>query len=210
MAILLRAVGLVLLTSALSLGGCAFSDLNVSPPAGPIRASMKGGKGRAVRVMVPFADQRPERHRCGMQKNGFNMDTANVHCTEDPASSLPRLLAGSLGSAGFSVYWGPEGSSTVTIAGQLLQYFVEPKVGFVTFTPEADIYVRLTATSGSGLVAERNFYIKADETSMVGTESNFQRASDAATQRLIAEMTGAIAALMDRYPELGTPVGPRS
>jgi hypothetical protein len=60
------------------------------------------------------------------------------------------------------------------LEGKLLQFFVEPKVGFVTFTPEADIHVRLVASSPSGLLAERDFYVKGEETSLIGTENNFQ------------------------------------
>jgi hypothetical protein len=140
-----------------------------------------------------------------MQKNGWNWDTANVYCSAEPSIYIADLLANELKEAGFSVPFKAQTSDPLRVEGKLLQFFVEPKVGFATFSPEADIHVRLVATSGSGLLADRDFYVKVDETSLVGTAGNFQLASEAATRRIIKDMAAAIVALYDRFPELGQP-----
>lgn len=188
----------------LPLVGCAFHDLRVTPPQEPIGANLSGGSQRIVQVIVPFADDRPARHRCGMVKNGYNMDTANVYCSADPARWLADLLVAELQATGFRVISASQTSAgAVQLEGRLLQFFVEPKVGAFTFSPEADIHVRLAATSSSGLLAERDFYVKGIETSLVGVESNFQAATTSAVRSIVKDMVEAVLILMDRYPELG-------
>jgi hypothetical protein len=184
---------------------CAFSNVNVIPPKQPVAANLSGGKNRTVQVIVPLADARPQRNRCGMQKNGFNMDTANVICSAEPTTWLAELLATELRASGFAVLPSTSASATaVRLEGQLLQYFIEPKVGFFTFSPEADIHVRLVATTSSGLLAERDFYVKGEQTAIFGIESVFQSASDTAVRQIVKDMVQAMIGLMDRYPDLGT------
>jgi len=153
-----------------------------------------------VVVVVPFADERLARDRCGMKKNGYNMDTANVYCAQEPARFLADLLAKELAASGFRIVPAAEGGA-VRIEGRLMQFFVEPKVGAFTFTPEADVHVRLIASAATGLLAERDFYVKGIEESFVGTESNFQLASDTAVRSVVKEMVAAIISLLDRYPD---------
>ena len=194
-----------LLLPLLALSSCAFATVNVTPPKAPQSTGLTGGKQRAVQLVVPLADARAQPNRCGMQKNGYNMDTANVVCSVAPASWLAESLATELRTAGFTVLpSAPTGATALRLEGKLLQFFVEPKVGFLTFTPEADIHIRLVASSPSGLLAERDFYVKGEETSLVGAESNFQSASDGATRQILGDMVRAVIELMDRYPELGT------
>lgn len=189
-------------------GGCAFVDLNVAPPdAGALAQSSSLGRGREIILEAPFADQRPLPARCGMQKNGYNMDTANVNCTVSPPAWLSKALEQGLVSAGFRVRGkdNEQSPSAVHVEGAVLQFFVEPDVGFTTFTPEADISVKLVVTSASGLRAERVFYVKGIEESLVGSEENFQKAATGGTQQIVSAMVNAIAGLLDRYPQLGAP-----
>jgi hypothetical protein len=197
--------------SLLFTGGCAFVDLHVAPPSeNPVPAGTMLGRGREIILEAPLADERPFRQRCGMQKNGYNMDTANVYCTVAPSESIAHMLHQGLVNAGFRVSRTPtnHNPSAVHIQGTLLQFFVEPAVGIVTVTPEADIYVKLVATSDSGLRAERYFYVKGTDESLVATEENFQYASDDANREIVQAMVKAIAQLMDRYPQLGSPAAP--
>ena len=71
---------------AVALHGCAFTNVNLAMPTGGLEAPIAGGNGREIIVMIPFADEREIRDRCGMQKNGYNMDTADAVCTSDPAA----------------------------------------------------------------------------------------------------------------------------
>jgi hypothetical protein len=185
--------------------GCALSNVTVTPPAAPFATKLAGGNGRAVMVVAPLVDERQLRNRCGMQKNGLNADTADVICSAEPAAWLADLLSRELMVAGFVVRAAADSraANAVRLEGRLLQFFVEPKVGAFTFTPEADIHVRLVASSASGLLAERDFYVKGVETSLIGTESNFQSAADEAVRTIVRDMVGAILALMNRYPALG-------
>lgn len=190
------ALGAILLATS----GCALTNMTITPPPAPVGAGLTGGKQRTIAVVVPFADDRVAGDRCGMKKNGYNMDTANVYCSEEPARFLATLLARELAASGFQVV-PPTAAAAVRIEGRLVQFFVEPKVGFLTFTPEADVGVRLVATSATGLLAERDFYVKGIEESLVGTEDNFQLASNAAVRAVVKDMVAAILALLDRYPD---------
>jgi uncharacterized lipoprotein YajG len=190
-------------------GGCAFIDLNVAPPpAQSLAQPATLGRGREVILQAPFTDQRSEPERCGMQKNGYNMATASVHCAVPPPQWLSQALEQGLVSAGFRVrrsHLEAQQASSVRIDGTVLQFFVEPDVGLFTFTPEADISVRLVLTSRSGLRAKRVFYVKGVESSLVGTEENFQAAAHEGTRQVVTAMVSAIAALLDRYPHSGAP-----
>jgi Uncharacterized lipoprotein len=194
---------------ALLTTGCAFIPVTVEPPAASesIRPSSIG-RGREIVLAMPLEDARMDRSRCGTQKDAYNLETADVVCKLPPAYWLAQALSQGLQASGYVVTTAPsDAPSSVRVSGQVLQFFVEPKVGFFTFSPEADISVRLTMSTPSGLLAERTFYFKADQAAIVGLEANFQSASAAATQQAVRGMVLAITSLLDRHPELGPPRG---
>lgn len=163
-------------------------------------------------VVVPFADERSDRLLCGMQKNGYGMETARAVCSEDPAIWIGGLLAQELRSAGFTVLResDPRPRSAVRIRGTLLQFFVEAIDGFPMGTLECDVHVILIARSDSGLDARRSFYIKGTESAIVGTHGEYQKAVDDAVLRLAQNMVRSILSLLNQFPELGghrTPPG---
>ncbi len=196
-----RRLGLAVLVAASS--GCAFVDINVIPPRTLVGSGVMGGQGRELVLTRPFADARQNPGRCGVQKNGMGSVTATVHCLAAPNQYLADLLAGELQLAGFRVVDRPTGPNPLIIEGLLEQFFVEPYVTFFTFTPEADIGVRLVARSPSGLEAVREFYAKSEETSVAGPAELFQQAADRATRQIVSEMAAAIVALADRFPDVG-------
>jgi hypothetical protein len=93
--------------------------------------------------------------------------------------------------------------SALQIHGTLLQFFVEPVIGFAMGDMETDIKIRLVARSASGLLAERDFFVKGTQSAMVGTQSNFQKSVDDASTRVVQQMVAAIVSLFNRYPQLG-------
>ncbi len=202
-------LGLVLLSGT----GCAFVNLTVHPPNLSEASSRQANAGPPIAVVVPFADERPDPSRCGLQKNGYNMATATVYCSVKPAEFLAQHLAAELRSRGFTVHTDANASDSAAlrIEGKLLQFFVEPQIGFVTVNPEADIHVKLVVTSPSGLVAERSFYVKEEEVALAALEPSFQAASDKATRKISSDMARAVKALFERYPQLSTTAaGPQS
>lgn len=186
------------------LTGCAFNDVVVNPPSG-ISANLSGGERRVIVVYIPFADDRQNRNRCGMQKNGYNMDTASAICSSDPAIWLANLLKEELKTAGFTVKTDEANNKTsaLKIRGSLLKLFVEPVIGFTTVTLETDIHIKLLATSDNGLIAERSFFVKGSQSGLAATASNFQASVDNAVKKVIKDIVSDILTLMNRYPELG-------
>jgi len=189
----------------LLLSACAFTELKVTPGNTPINTGISGGDQREIVVAVPFSDDRQIKNRCGMKKNGYNMDTANALCSQPPADKLAELLADELKKAGFKVstHGDPQAPTGVKVEGTLLKFFVEPVIGFAMGSLETDIHVRLIASTQSGLRAERSFFVKGTQSAMVGTDSNFQASVDDATAQIVKQMVAAIVSLFNRYPKLG-------
>ena len=204
-----------LLGASLSLAcaGCAFVTVDVQPPEpSDVMGVSDLGHGREVIVDIPFDDQRHDRARCGTQKNGYNAETADVRCIVPPDQWVAHALAQGLQRSGFRVLTkeAAAGPTTVRVRGTVKQFFVEPKVGFLTFSPEADIGVRLDVSSPSGLLAQRRFYFKAAQVAVFGSEDRFQAVSRGVTREAVQEMVRSIVSLLERYPELGTPSAGRA
>lgn len=141
-----------------------------------------------------------------MQKNGYNMDTADAVRQSPPDAWIAKLLADELRASGFMVLGpdDPSRSSALHIDGTLLQLFVEPVIGAWTGSLEADLSVRLRATTTTGLEAERTFLVKGWKGGqLASTMQPYHTALDRATQAMLDEMVRAILELMDRYPQLG-------
>jgi hypothetical protein len=135
---------------------CAFTDVPLTLPTQGLADTVPGGQGREVIVSIPFSDAREIRDRCGMMKNGYNMDTADAVCQSDPNTWIAKLLADELRTSGFSVLTGDEDTrpSAVRVEGSLLKLFVEPVIGFWAGSLEADLSVELRATTQTGLDAK--------------------------------------------------------
>jgi hypothetical protein len=198
-----------LVVAALCIGpvcGCAFSDVELEPVTAfehvrPI------GRGREV-VVQKFIDVRNEQDRCGMKKNGYNADTANVICPEpDLGNWLAWTFASRLKSAGFSVIAPGQQRSPdpLFVEGRIEQLFVEPVLYFFSANIETDLGVQVVARTGSGMTAARIFYVKGTDSAFWGTDGAFQTSFENATQSMLTSMVEAVADLMNRHPGLGVP-----
>lgn len=190
--------------------GCAFATVDVHAPTGsnmPTLVAGGPGHGREVILVAPFGDARPQRARCGMQKNGYQMDTADVRCVDEPGRWLADAFAQRLASEGYRVLRSDAvpGPSTVVVRGEVRRLFLEPTDLFFTRTVEGDFSAHLTVSSLSGLKADRTFYVKGSETDIASTEGIFQSAADDATVKIANAMTVALTELLDRFPEVGAP-----
>ncbi len=139
-----------------------------------------------------------------MKKNGYNMDTASVHCTEPPEKALGRLIARELTEAGFQVLVvrTPQEvePSTMVITGRLDETFLEPKLDFLTMTFETDVALTLTARTGAGLTARRRFYVKGEEASLFASVGDMERSYASGVRQLVTDVVGAVANLSERFP----------
>jgi hypothetical protein len=194
------AVAILLCTAST---GCALTSLTLDPShAARSIQSPHRGQGREIVLVSSFDDARTIRNRCGMKKNGYNWDTADIHCQTPPNVMLAQLLREALVAAGFQVRSSTDSvsPSTLHVGGALRFFFVEPKVGAFTFSPEVDIELQLVATTATGLRTDRRFYTKAAADAFAGTDAKFQSAYDMATRMMIERLVDAIVALADRYP----------
>ena len=201
----------VLLAVGAVSSACAVSDIPLALATGRIANPVEGGGGRQVIVILPFTDDREIGERCGMQKNVYGRDAGDAVCQGDPKAWLARRLADALRASGFSVL--EEGSDALPgalrIEGSLIKIFVEPVLRVWSGSVEADLSVRLRATTESGLAAERTFFVKGwRDGQLVSTQQPYQTALERATPALLEEMVAAIVELMDRYPQLGFRLAP--
>ena len=144
-----------------------------------------------------------------MKKNGFNMDIASVHCSA-PASMIADLVANHLSLAGFRVLRDRQmaGPAAIILTGTLERAFVEPKSNFVNVEIETDFALSLSATTASGLSAERRFYVKGDEATVFGGADDMQRSFDSGVRQLVTGVVGAVANLAERFPPPGSAASP--
>jgi hypothetical protein len=185
-----------------AIAGCAFGDVTIKPPtARDVATGSHRGQGREIVLVRPFENGRGQA-RCGMKKNGYNADTANVLCSAAPEVALANLVAGQLAAAGFEVLDDPADAepSTIVLTGVLEQVFIEPKMDYFTATFETDLALKLTAKTGTGLRAARTFYLKGEEATYFASPEDMQRSLTSATRQLVLGVVGAVANLADRYP----------
>lgn len=195
-----------LLAPVLLASGCAFTDIPLTLPTKGLEDTVTGGRGRQVIVVIPFRDGR-ELKRCGMQKNGYNMDTADAVCQSDPALWIAKLLSDELRASGFTVLdeAAEHHPGALRIDGSLFKLFVEPVIGAWTGSLEADLAVTLKVSTATGLEAERKFFVKGWKGGqLASTMQPYHTALHRATQELLAEMVRSIVELMDRFPQLGS------
>ena len=202
---------MVLVAGSLALStGCAFvpAQIHRTPPNGTLPTTI--GRGREVLVDLPFPEGRRKLGRCGTKKNGYNMESADIVCSESPGSWLGHALAAGLVRAGFRVLTptSPPGPSTVIVRGTVSQFFIESNMAMWDPMLEADIGLTLVLTSQSGLIATRRFYVKGEHSSAYQSEEESQAAADDATNEMVRVTVTSIGALLDHYPQLGTPTVP--
>jgi hypothetical protein len=193
---------LVLVGAAVSLASCAFGDVTLKePPRASVATGSRRGEGREIVLLRPFANLRAQA-RCGMKKNGYNMDTASVLCPAQPELMLADLLGAELVAAGFKIL--PDlrqaGPSTIVLEGGVEQAFLEPKLNFFFAAFETDIALHVTARTASGLLAQRRFYVKGEEATYFASEDDMQRSFESASRQLVTSVVGAVANLADRFP----------
>lgn len=194
-----------------SLTSCALTNAVVTPPSlGSGTTRSAAGMDRTINIVLPFNDNRPFPGLCGIKKNAYNSRMADVFCSQPPSQWLAHVLSEELSRSGFHVLSTASSEwDGVTIEGDLLQFFVEPKINAITVDLEADIHVRLIARSKSGLEASREFFVKGVNATMFATDNSFQSASDKAAKEIVRQMASAIVDLLRSYPELGRgPVNP--
>jgi hypothetical protein len=192
--------------AAAGLGGCAFTDVQLEPVTVADQISPRG-RGREV-LVAPFIDERPLQARCGMKKNGYNADTADVLCPEPHMGDfLGRAFAEHLRASQFALVVPGQHRSAdpLFLEGRISELFVEPVIHVFSSTVETDIGVHLRARTQSGLIADRFFYVKGTDSNFWGTDGAFQISFEKATTAVVSSMTRAVADLMDRLPRVGVP-----
>lgn len=193
---------LLLTVSLLSLEGCVFVSATLSRPLAVDWEMPPSTWGRVT--LLDVRDERG-RERCGMKKNGYNLETAQVHCAEPPTLWLRDELARGLRAQGLELNGTP--GSLPAVQATLRHFFAEPDLSDgIHFSPETDVELYVRVFLENGAVAERNFYVKGVQDAFVATDDDFQRSADAATEKLARRVSSAVAELLrSTTPTLAAP-----
>jgi len=186
---------------ALTSGACAFTDGHVKLDPLPTASAAHGGGGREL-VVFPAVDTRTEQARCGVKRNTYGSETANVLCTPEPSQWLSELVLRGLDRAKFKIVTTQTAHSPdpLRIRLRLDHLFIDQIPGMLTVTLHADVHVIVSAENSAGLVAERSFLVQTDSQVAGVLDSGLQDAMDQATQRLADRVVDAVLALSKRYP----------
>ena len=195
--------------------GCALTNVTVeSPRQMNIGTDARRGMGRAIVLVTPFRDRRPDTQRCGMKKNGYNMDMANVNCDHGPGAELAQHLATELAAAGFRVFSSQQqaGPTAMILWGDLEQVFVECDNRVFYGAIETDIALNLKVKFPNGTWYERRLYVKGEEDTFLALGGDFQRSYESGVRNILTTAVGAVLNLADHLPmapsAVATPVAP--
>ena len=196
----LAGLGLLLLTPS----ACAFTTGHVHLDPLSRESAANGGGGREV-ILFPAVDERQEPARCGVKRNTYGMETADVLCTPEPSQWLSELILRGLDRARFKVVTTLTAKSPdpLRIHLRLEHLFIDQIPGFWMVTLNTDVHVVVAADSAAGLAAERAFFVQSRSEVMGVLDSGLQASMDQATQQLADHIIDAVLALSKRYPSQG-------
>jgi hypothetical protein len=185
-----------LMVLALALvAGCAATIKRPKIKPVPVTASV-ASVGSATRALVFegfFADLRPI-PSCG--ELGPGRDNEAVLCEEPPARWLAELLVENLKRAGVVVLSDPDGHpEALHLQGRLVHFYVESRPEAVQVVTEATIRVELVDVVRAAAGEEPTpLEAKGDVKSLQHWIFDYQKAADAATVKLVADMTRVVLA----------------
>lgn len=197
-----RLAGLSLLLLAPS--ACAFTTGHVRLDPVSKESAAAGGGGREV-IVFPAVDERSETARCGVKRNTYGSETADVLCTPEPSQWLSELILRGLDRAKFKVVTTVTAQSPdpLRIHLRLEHLFIDQIPGALTVTLNTDMHVVVTADTAAGLVAERSFFVQSQNDVAGVLDRGLQASADQATQELADHIIDALLALNRRYPSQG-------
>src|SRR5262245_23281738 len=108
MAIQRRFLLLTVLLFAVS--GCALTNVKLKAPESGLEAPIPKGKQQQIVLVVPFKDERANKTRCGVQKNGYGNETASTICEGDPTEWIASFLTRELTASGFTILRSEDGA----------------------------------------------------------------------------------------------------
>lgn len=184
--------------------GCALSTTHVRPS--PIDTNVMAsarGRGREVIIAAPFDDARDDKHRCGLKRNGFGLETADVICDVPAGRWVADELAERLTREGYRVLSAEAvpGPATIVVRGTLKKLFVEPTATHV----RGDAMVDLVVTTASGFRSTKTVDVRVKRPAMITAEDPLEEAAHHATRHLAVDMATAIGDLLEPHPDLGAP-----
>lgn len=178
----------LLLSGAVLLGGCAFTQATLN--VGYLEASrgpLASVESRRVEI-GPFEDKRLERDKIGWKKNGFGQKTAHIVSSRPVPEIVRDALAVEFMKNGHNVGGAP---GDVMLSGEIKTFWFDYQINFWTVDFMGTVEVALSVADGEdgAPLLKRTYQGHYTEKSMGGLEGTWERVMNVALERMVRELS---------------------
>lgn len=178
---------------------CAIANATFEPDYDPVIAGCDAG-GKSV-VLTPPADERTEKHRVGVKKNGYGHESASLFFDVGERGVpgwVSDALAAELTASGIEVekdrVTPAPGSPAVTVV--VRQFYVEPQLGGFGGDIWGQVVIRLEVAFADGTRYERVFKGEERTAWFWGTDGEYEGALLDAARAGIAQAASGLCDLL--------------
>ena len=164
-------------------GGCVYMDSTLTLSHTPV---MEKTVSTAYPVFLArVSDRRPNQNRIGCKKNGYGSETADLFLDVQLTDWFGGVMNEEFQRAGLSLSSNDPLAARIEV--DLLDFFVEPEVGFGSLHLFAVVHAEVTMRLPMGTTFARRFAAHTDDTFMMATDGSYTKMIEEAMMNWIAE-----------------------
>ena len=134
-------------TAALFLCGCALTTERISLQYTPSSSVAQVPGANSISVNVKVLDQRQDKSRVSVKKNGFGMEMAPILANEDPSVTIRRAIEQELTARGFRL---SPNTASIQISCDLTRFYNDHKTGFFAGDAVAELNMQVMVLAKDG------------------------------------------------------------
>ena len=174
------------------LGGCAFIDSTLTLAHTPVME-------KAISTPYPVflarvSDRRPNQKRIGCKKNGYGSESADLFLDVQLTDWFGGVMNEEFRRSGLSL--DPNDPQAARVEVDLLDFFVEPDVGFGSFHLFAVVHAEVIVRFPKGTTFARRFAAHSDEGFMMATDGSYTKMLEEAMMNWMTEAVVEILRLL--------------
>ena len=137
------------IAASILMPACAFVDNEVQLEYQSVAAIPTGGSNAGTIYVSLLEDERADKTKVGVIRNGYGMETAKVLTKDAPAIWVSNTLKGNLERSGYKVETVEKGFSPMPdqfyLSGSLSKVYSDPQMGFWAVTIKGDVQAFMRA-----------------------------------------------------------------
>lgn len=173
----------VLLLFAGFFAGCAYMDSTLTLAHTPVMEKTISTPYPVFLARV--SDRRPNQNRIGCKKGGWGSESADLFLDVQLTDWFGGVMNEEFQRAGLNLT--PKDPQAARIEVDLLDFFVEPEVGFGSLHLFAVVHAEVTVRLPAGTIFARRFAAHTDETFMMVTDGSYTKMLEEAMMNWMAE-----------------------